>query len=87
MELTDEGDIDSYETEKDSFDITSDTFLNNKTWTKYLTSNKDKGFGIWYADGTIQPYEKNTTMKDIDKFKVYVTDTQYFEAKHHFHYS
>ncbi len=36
--LTDDGDIDSYKTyfklaEKDSFDITSDTFLNNKTWT------------------------------------------------------
>ena len=85
VELTDEGDISGYKTyykltEKDSFDITSDTFLNNKTWTKYLTSNKDKGFGIWYANGTVQPYEINTTMKDIDKFKVYVTDTQYFEA-------
>ncbi len=65
-------DIDSYETyfkltEKDSFDITSDTFLNNKKWTKYLTSNKDKEFGIWFTDGTVQPYKKNTTMKDINK--------------------
>ncbi len=45
--LTDEGDINRYETYfkltgKDEFDITSDTFLNNKTWTKYLTSNKVK---------------------------------------------
>ena len=45
--LTDEGDINRYETyfkltEKDEFDIKSDTFLNNKTWTKYLTSNKVK---------------------------------------------
>ncbi len=45
--LTDEGDIDRYETyfkltENDSFDITSDTFLNNKKWIKYLTSNKKK---------------------------------------------
>ncbi len=77
VELTDEGDIDRYETyfkltEKDLFNITSDTFLNNKKWTKYLTSNKDRGFRIWYPNGTIQPYEKNTTKKDIDKFKVYV---------------
>ncbi len=91
--LTDEGDIKGYETyfkltEKDSFDITSDTFLNNKTWTKYLTSNKvkvkvskdDKGFGIWYADGTRQPLKKNTTMINISKFKVYVAEGNYFET-------
>ena len=47
---------------------------------KYLTSNKHKRFGIRYANGTIQPYEKNTTMKDIDKFKVYVTNDEYFAA-------
>ncbi len=83
--LTDEGNIKGYETyfkltEKDSFDITSDTFLNNKTWTKYLTYNKDKGFGIWYADGTGQPFKKNTTTKDINKFKAYVTKDKYFES-------
>ncbi len=83
--LTNEGDIDRYETnfvvsDIDSFDITSDTFLNNKKWTKYLMSNKDKGFRIWYANGTVQSYEKNTTMKDIDKFKVYVTNDKYFTA-------
>ena len=68
VKLTDEGDIDSY------------TFLNNKTWTIYLTSNKDKEFGIWFADGTVQPYKKNTTTKDTNKFKAYVTDNEYFEA-------
>ncbi len=68
VKLTDEGNIGSYETyfkltEKDSFDITSDTFLNNKKWTKYLTSNKgkekgdDKGFGIWYANGTVPKFQ------------------------------
>ena len=62
VKLTEEGDIDSYETyfkltEKDSFDITSDTFLNNKTWKKYLTSNKERGFGIWFADGTVPKFQ------------------------------
>ncbi len=85
VKLTEEGDIDGYETyfkltEKDSFDITSDTFLNNKTWKKYLTSNKERGFGIWFADGTVQPYKRNTTTKDINKFKLYVTGGKYFEA-------
>ncbi len=86
VELTEEGDIDSYETyfkltEKDSFDITSDTFLNNKKWTKYLTSNKERGFGIWSANGTIQPYDINhetTTSMDINKIKIYVTDDKWF---------
>ncbi len=94
--LTDEGDIDRYETyfkltENDSFDITSDTFLNNKKWTKYLKSNKvkieaeakakDKGFGIWFADGTIQTYDinhKTTTSMDINKIKIYVADDKWF---------
>ncbi len=31
-----------------SYDITSETFKNNKEWTKYLTiSTKKIGFGIW----------------------------------------
>ena len=108
VKLTDEGDIDRYDTyfkltENDMFDITSDTFLNNKEWVKYLRSKRseveakakakakadaeekerirDKGFGIWYADGTIQPYKKNhTAIKDVNKFKVYVTDDDYFIA-------
>ena len=86
VELTEEGDIDSYETyfkltENDEFDITSDTFLNNKKWTKYLTSNKERGFGIWFANGTIQPYDINhetTTSMDINKIKIYVTDDKWF---------
>ncbi len=84
--LTNEGDIKGYETyfkltEKDSFDITSDTFLSNKKWTKYLKSNEDRGFGIWFANGTIQPYDINhetTTSMDINKIKIYVTDDKWF---------
>ena len=61
--LTDEGDIDKYETyfvltDIDSFDITSDSFKINKAWTKYLTSNKDRGFGIWYPNGTVPTLRK-----------------------------
>ena len=64
VELTEKGDIDSYDTyfkltEKDSFDITSDTFLNNKKWTKYLTSNKERGFGIWFCRTV--PYNRMTS--------------------------
>ena len=29
-----------------SYDITSDTFLSNQEWTKYLTINRKVGFGI-----------------------------------------
>ncbi len=31
-------------------------------------------------DGTVQPFKKNTTTKDINKFKVYVTEDKYFES-------
>ena len=61
-------------------DIESDTYQRTQSWTKYLTSYKERGFGIWIADGTVQPYKKNTTMKDINKFKLYVTEDKYFEA-------
>ena len=61
-------------------DIESDTYQRTPSWTKYLTSYKERGFGIWFADGTVQPYKKNTTMKDTNKFKVYVTEDKYFEA-------
>ena len=64
-------------------DIESDTCQRTPSWTKYLTSYKERGFGIWFADGTVQPYKKNTTMKDINKFKVYVTKDRYFEAIFH----
>ncbi len=61
-------------------DIESDTYQRTQSWTKYLTSYKERGFGIWFADGTVQPYKKNTTFKDTNKFKVYVKDDKYFEA-------
>ena len=61
-------------------DIEFDTFQRMPSWKKYLTSYKERGFGIWFADGTVQAYEENTTTKDINKFKVYVTDSEYFEA-------
>ncbi len=61
-------------------DIESDTYQRTPSWTKYLTSYKERGFGIWFADGTVQPYKKNTTMKDTNKFKVYVTEDKYFEV-------
>ena len=61
-------------------DIESDTYQRTPSWTKYLTSYKERSFGIWFADGTVQPYKKNTTMKDTNKFKVYVTEDKYFKA-------
>ncbi len=61
-------------------DMESDTYQRTSSWTKYLTSYKERGFGIWFADGTVQPYKKNMTTKDINKFKVYITDSKYFEA-------
>ena len=61
-------------------DVESDTYQRTPSWTKYLTSYKERGFGIWFADGTVQPYKKNTTMKDINKFKLYVTEDKYFEV-------
>ncbi len=62
-------------------DIESRAYQGVSDWTKYLTSYKERGFGIWFADGTIQPYKKNhTATKDVNKFKVYVTDDDYFVA-------
>ncbi len=62
-------------------DIEYRVFQDSPEWTKYLTSYKERGFGIWFADGTIQPYKKNhTAIKDVNKFKVYVTDDDYFVA-------
>ncbi len=62
-------------------DIESRAYQGVSDWTKYLTSHKERGFGIWFADGTIQPYKKNhTAIKDVNKFKVYVTDDDYFIA-------
>ncbi len=61
-------------------DIESDTYQRTPTWTKYLTSYKERRFGIWFVDSTVQPFKKNTTTKDINKFKAYVTKDKYFGA-------
>ncbi len=61
-------------------DITYDTFLRTPGFTKYLTNFKERGFGIWFADGTVQPYKKNTNHIEENKFKMYVTDNEYFTA-------
>ena len=55
-------------------------FQDSPEWTKYLTSYKDRGFGIWFADGTVQPYEKNPSEEDDNNFPVHVTDEKYFAA-------
>ena len=39
------------------YDITSDTFLNNKEWTKYLTVNKKVGFRIWSLKDEIPKFQ------------------------------
>ena len=61
-------------------DIEYRVFYDSPEWTKFLTSYKDRGFGIWFADGTIQPYEKNPSKEDIHNFPVHVTDEKYFAA-------
>ncbi len=38
-------------------DIESDTYQRTPTWTKYLTSYKERGFGIWFADGTVPKFQ------------------------------
>ena len=62
-------------------DIESDTYQRTPSWTEYLTSYKERGFGIWFADGTVQPYKKNTTTENVNKFKMYVTEDKYFVAE------
>ena len=61
-------------------DVESDTYQRTSSWTKYLTSYKERGCGIWFADGTVQPYEKNPSEEDINNFPVHVTDEKYFAA-------
>ena len=61
--------------------VTARVFYDSSEWTKYLTSYKDRGFGIWFMDGTIQTYDINhetTTNMDINKIKIYVTDDKWF---------
>ncbi len=62
-------------------DIESDTYQRTSAWTKYLTSYKERGFGIWFADGTIQPYKKNLSKEDINNFPIHVMDEKYFAAR------
>ena len=59
--------------DKTSYDITSDTFKNNKNYTKCLHWK-----AIWNVGGTIQPYEKNTNEFDVSNFRIYVTDNNWF---------
>ena len=40
-----------------SYGITSDTFVNNKQWTKYLTINKKVGFGILLLKDEIPKFQ------------------------------
>ena len=40
-----------------SYDITSDTFKNDKEWTKYLTINKKIGFRIWSLKDEIPKFQ------------------------------
>ena len=61
-------------------DIEYRVFYDSPEWTKYLTSYKDRGFGIWFADGTIQTYEKNPSKEDINNFLIHVTEEKYFAA-------
>ena len=61
-------------------DIEYRVFQDSPEWTKYLTSYKDRGFGIWFADGTVQPYKKNPSEEDVNNFPVHVTDEKYFAS-------
>ena len=54
------------------------TFYDSPEWVKYLTSFKKRGFGIFFSDGTIQPYKENKATDDIYSFKAYVNKDQYF---------
>ena len=62
-------------------DIEYRVFYDSPEWTKYLTSYKERGFGIWFADGTIQTYDVNhetTTDMNINNIKIYVADDKFF---------
>ncbi len=61
-------------------DIEYRVFYDSPEWSKYLTSYKDRGFGIWFADGTVQPYEKNPSKENVNNFPAHVTDDKYFAA-------
>ena len=80
VDLDKDGDIDGYTVyykidDVSSYDITSDTFLNNKEWMKHLYWQEP-----WGIKGTVQPFIKNTTMnRKVNYLKIYVTSDQFFE--------
>ena len=63
-------------------DIEYRAFYDSPEWTKYLTSYKDRGFGIWFADGTIQPFDTNSDkmahIQSYGSFLIYVTNDEMF---------
>ncbi len=67
-------------------DIEYRVFYDSPAWTKYLTSYKDRGFGIWFADGTIQPFDTNSDKMAHDQsygsFFIYVTNDEMFFPFH-----
>jgi hypothetical protein len=78
--LDKDGNIDGYTVyykidDVSSYDITSDTFLNNKEWVKHLYWQEP-----WGIKGTVQPFTSNTTTtRKVNYIKIYVTSDQFFE--------
>ncbi len=67
-------------------DIEYRVFYDSPEWTKYLTSYKDRGFGIWFADGTIQTYDINSdkmaNIHPFDPLFIYVTNDKWFVTRY-----
>ena len=59
-------------------DVEFRAFCDVPAFVKYLTSYKEKGFGIFFADGTIQPLKKKAFGDDVHAFKAYVNENQFF---------
>ena len=70
-------------------DIEYRAFYDSPEWTKYLTSYKDRGLGIWFADGTIQPFDTNSDkmahIQSYGSFLIYVTNDEMFLPLSHPH--
>ena len=45
-------------------DIESDTYQRTSTWTKFLTSYKERGFGIFFTDGTVPEFQNTRFPND-----------------------
>ena len=78
--LKDNGDVDKYETyykisDISSFDITSDTFQNNKEWKKNFYWQEP-----WGVRGTVQSFIKNSSDLTVNSFKIYVTNDLFFDV-------